>query len=177
MVPLERCGRLPRAVRDVGDANFQGDGGVERGDAQNLPPSGVGEMPRPRKEGMGSIKVNCIVLEGYYITRGGGAYTLMCWVDLDVGVLGLPNGVRLHEAQKIVHTTRGGEEAHPTHRGHILTQCPPQVCGASLPPKVGVAGGGAEVTMHDMGGGVRGMQPRQPPPLHQACPCRMWPFP
>ena len=45
----------------------------------------------------------------------------MHWVDLDVGVLGLPNGVRLHDVQKIVNTGGGGEEAHHAHRGHILT--------------------------------------------------------
>ena len=38
--------------------------------------------------------------------------------------------------------------------GELAAQFPPQGCGPSPPPEVGVAGGAAHVDVDDLGGGV-----------------------
>ena len=38
--------------------------------------------------------------------------------------------------------------------GELAAQFPPQGCGPSPPPEVGVAGGAAHVDVDDIGGGV-----------------------
>ena len=40
--------------------------------------------------------------------------------------------------------------------GGLAAQFPPQRCGLAPPPKVGVAGGAAQVDVNDLGGGVEG---------------------
>ena len=39
------CRRCVPGVGDVGDVHLWGDGGMERGDAQIIPPPGVGKVP------------------------------------------------------------------------------------------------------------------------------------
>ena len=43
--------------------------------------------------------------------------------------------------------------------GELAAQFPPQGCGPSPPPKVGVAGGAAHVDVDDLGGGLEGCCP------------------
>ena len=147
---------MPRGVGDVGDVDFGGHGGVEGGNAQILPPLGAGKMPRKGNEGMIHVKVSGIVLEGYHIKAGGHIHKIMRWVDPGMGPLGLPNSVRLHEAQENVNGGGEREEAHHAHCGDIFTECPPQLSGPRPPPKVRAAGEGAEVVMYDLGRAVGG---------------------
>ena len=65
---------------------------------------------------MVSVKVSGIVLEGYHITVGGDIHKIMHWVDLDVGVLGLPNGVGPRRLS-LVARRGGGASCAPW--GHV----------------------------------------------------------
>ena len=53
--------------------------------------------------------------------------------------------------------------------GELAAQFPPQGCGASPPPEVGVAGGAAHVHVDDLGGGVEGCCPAHDV-IHPQCP-------
>ena len=53
--------------------------------------------------------------------------------------------------------------------GELAAQFPPQGCGPSPPPKVGVAGGAAHVDVDDIGGGVEGCCPAHNI-IHPQCP-------
>ena len=53
--------------------------------------------------------------------------------------------------------------------GELAAQFPPQGCGPSPPPKVGVAGGAAHVDVDDLGGGVEGCCPAHNI-IHPQCP-------
>ena len=57
-------------------------------------------MPREKKKGMVTVNSSGTVLQGYHITVGGRIHHIMCRGDRDVGVHGVANDVRLHEAQK-----------------------------------------------------------------------------
>ena len=94
--------------------------------------------------------------------RGGG-------VHLDEGVLRLPHLVSAHGIEELV---KGGKL-----RGHIQTfqggdlaaEFPPQICGPRLPPKIGVADGGAQVDVNHIGGGDEGCCPAHNI-VHPQCP-------
>ena len=92
---------------DVGDVHLGGDGGMERGDAQIIPPPGVGKMPRK-----GGKRVVCWctcskILQAHHIAVGGGVDEVSGGVHLDVGVLRLPHKVIPHRVEELVNT--GGE--------------------------------------------------------------------
>ena len=53
--------------------------------------------------------------------------------------------------------------------GELAAQFPPQGCGPSPPPEVGVAGGAARVDVDDLGGGVDGCCPAHDV-MHPQCP-------
>ena len=53
--------------------------------------------------------------------------------------------------------------------GELAAQFPPQRCGPAPPPKVGVAGGAAQVNVNDLGGGVEGCYPAHNI-IHAQCP-------
>ena len=61
---------------------------------------------------------------------------IMPWVDHDVGVLGLLNGVRLHEAQDLVPSGVEWEEAHHLQCGNVCSYSCPYISRTLLPPKV-----------------------------------------
>ena len=54
-------------------------------------------------------------------------------------------------------------------REELAADVPPQICGPSLPPNIGVAGGAAQVDVNDIGGGVEGCCPAHNI-VHPQCP-------
>ena len=54
-------------------------------------------------------------------------------------------------------------------RGELAAEFPPQSCGPGLPPKIGVAGGAAQVDVNDIRGGVEGCCPAHNI-VHPQCP-------
>ena len=80
---------------------------MERGDAQIIPPPGVGKMPRK-----GEKRVICWctcskIVHAHHIAVGGGVDEVSGWVHLDVGVLRLPHRVIPHRVEELVNN--GGE--------------------------------------------------------------------
>ena len=49
---LQRTCTVEGGVGDVGDVHLWGDGGMERGDAQILPPLGAGKVPGEGEKGV-----------------------------------------------------------------------------------------------------------------------------
>ena len=90
-------------------------------------------------------------------------------VHVDVGVLRLPHRVSAHGVEELVNT--GGDTGwmRKFKGGELAAQFPPQGCGPSPPPKVGVAGGAAHVNVDDIGGGVEGCCPAHNI-IHPQCP-------
>ena len=100
---------------------------------------------------------------------GGGIHKVIGGVHLDVGVLGLPRRVSTHGIEQLVNG--GGLRGHmqKLKRGELGAEFPPQSCGPGLPPKIGVAGGAAQVDVNDLGGGVEGCCPAHNF-VHPQCP-------
>ena len=51
-VPLQETNTVEGGVGVVGDVHMWGDGGMERGDAQILPPTGAGKVPGEGEKGV-----------------------------------------------------------------------------------------------------------------------------
>ena len=79
-------------VGDVGDVHLGGDGGMERGDAQIIPPPGAGKMPRKGEKTVVCWCTCSKILQAHHIAVGG------LWTRLVVGYtwtwasLGFPTG-------------------------------------------------------------------------------------
>ena len=92
---------------DVGDVHLGGDGGMERGDAQIIPPTGVGKVPREGEKRMVCRCTCSKILQAHHVAVGGGMDEVRGGVHLDVGVLRLPHRVSAHGVEELVNT--GGE--------------------------------------------------------------------
>ena len=83
---------------DVGDVHLGGDGGMEGGDAQIIPPPGVGKVPRK-----GEKRVVCWctcgkILQAHHVAVGGGLWTrLVVGYTWTWASLGFPTGLVLIE--------------------------------------------------------------------------------
>ena len=145
---------------DVGDVHLGGDGGMEKGDAQIIPPPGVGKVPRKGEKRM-VCRCTCSKMAAGtpYRSGGGGMDEVSGGVHMDVGVLRLPHRVSAHGIEELVNI--GGERdwMQKFKGGVLAAQFPPQGCDTSPPPKVGVVGGAAHVDVDDLGGGVEGCGP------------------
>ena len=139
---------------DVGDVQLWGDGGMERGDAQILPPPGAGKVPGEGEKGVVRWCPCSKIVQAHHVAIGGGIHKVSGGVHLDVGVLRLPHRVSAHGIEQLVNG--GGLRGHmqKLKGGELAAEFPPQSCGPGLPPKIGVAGGAAQVDVDDIGGGV-----------------------
>ena len=90
---------------------------------------------------------------------GGDIHKVSEGVHLDVGVLGLPHRVSTHGIEQLVNGGGLRGKMQKLKRGELGAQFPPQSCGPRLPSKIGVAGGGAQVDVNNLGGGVEGCCP------------------
>ena len=66
---------------DVGDVHLGGDGGMERGDAQIIPPPGVGKVPGEGEKGVVGRAPAARTCRHTMLQRGGGGG----WTRLVVG--------------------------------------------------------------------------------------------
>ena len=80
-------------------------------------------------------------------------------VHLDVGVLGLPQRVSMHGIEQLVNGGGLRGQMQKLKAGELEAAFPPQICGPSLPPKIRVARGAAQVDVNDVGGEVEGCCP------------------
>ena len=111
---------------DAGDVHLWGDGGIERGDAQILPPPGAGKVP---KEGEKGVVGRCTcgrTVQAHHVAVGGGIHKVSGGVHLDVGVLRLPHRVSAHGIEGWVKggTLRGQMQKFKT--GELAAEFPPQ---------------------------------------------------
>ena len=91
---------------DVGDVHLGGDGGMERGDAQIIPPPGVGKVPGEREKGV-VCRCTCTkILQAHQVAVGGCVDEVSGGVHLDVGVLRLPHRVSAHGIEDLVNAGR-----------------------------------------------------------------------
>ena len=59
---------------DVGDVQLGGDGGMERGDAQIIPPPGVGKVPGEGEKGVVRRCICSKILQAHHVAVGGGGW-------------------------------------------------------------------------------------------------------
>ena len=57
---------------DVGDVHLGGDGGMERGDAQIIPPPGVGKVLRKGQKAVVCRYTCSKILQAHHVAVGGG---------------------------------------------------------------------------------------------------------
>ena len=100
---------------------------------------------------------------------GGGMHEVSGGVHLDVGVLRLPHRVSAHGIEELVKAGKLSGQMQKLKGGELAVQFPPQRCGPAPPPKVGVAGGPAQVDVDHIGGGVEGCRPAHDI-IHPQCP-------
>ena len=92
---------------DVGDVHLGGDGGMERGDAQIIPPPGVGKVPRKGEKRMVCRCTCSKILQAHHVAVGGGGMDEVSGgVHVDVDVLRLPHKVSAHGIEELVNTGR-----------------------------------------------------------------------
>ena len=96
---------------DVGDVHLWGDGGMERGDAQILPPPGAGKVPREGEKGVVRWCTRSKILQAHHVAIGGGIHKVSGGVHLDVGVLRLPHRVSTHGIEQFVNAWWRVEES------------------------------------------------------------------
>ena len=73
MAPLQGSGGVPHGVGDAGDISLGVDGGMERGDAQILPPLGVGKVPgEGGKRMVRSRGATTHILKSHHVAIAGG---------------------------------------------------------------------------------------------------------
>ena len=83
---------------EVGDVHLGGDGGMERGDAQIIPPPGLGKVPRKREKRMVCRCTCSKILQAHHIAVGGGVWKrLVVGHTLTWASLGFPTGLFLIE--------------------------------------------------------------------------------
>ena len=155
---------------DVGDVHLEGDGGMQRGDAQIIPPPWVGKVPREGEKGVVGRCTYSKIVQAHHVAMGGGMDEVSGGVHLDVVVLRLPHRVSAHGIEELVNAGRERGQMQKFKGGELAAQFPPQGCGPAPPPEVGVAGGAAHVDVNDLGGGVEGCCPAHNiihPPCHQ----------
>ena len=88
---------------DVGDVHLGGDGGMERRDAQIIPPPGVGKV---RGEGEHGVVGRCTcskIVQARHVAVGVGMDEVSVGVHLCVGVLRLPHRVSAHGIEELVN--------------------------------------------------------------------------
>ena len=105
----------------------------------------------------------------------GGMHKVSGGVHLDVGVLRLPHRVSAHGTEELVKAGRFRGQMQKVKGGELAAHFPPQRCGPGPPPKIGVAGGAAQVDVEHIGGGVEGCC-RAHNIIHPQCPplvCRL----
>ena len=84
-------------------------------------------------------------------------------------VLRLPHRVSAHGIEELVKGGRLRGQMQKFKEGDLAAEFPPQICGPDLPPKIGVAGGAAQVDVNHIGGGVEGCCPAHNI-VHPQCP-------
>ena len=57
---------------DVGNVHLWGDGGMERGDAQIIPPPGVGKVPGEGEKGVVGRCTCSMIVQAHHVAMGGG---------------------------------------------------------------------------------------------------------
>ena len=140
----------------MGNVHLWGDGGMERGDAQIIPPPEVAKVPGEGEKGVfGRCTCSKIVQAHHVAVGGGGMHEVSGGVHLDVGVLRLPHSVSAHGIEVLVKAGRLRGQMQKFKGGELAAQFPPQRCGPAPPPKVGVAGGATQVDVNHMGEGLR----------------------
>ena len=100
---------------------------------------------------------------------GGGIHKVSGGVHLDVGILRLPHRVSAHGIDELVKGRGLRGQMQKFKGGDLAAEFPPERCGPSLPPKIAVAGGGAQVDVDHIGGGVEGCCPAHNI-IHPQCP-------
>ena len=128
---------------DVGDVHLWGGGGMERGDAQILPPPGAGKVQGEGEKGVVGRCTCSKIVQAHHVAVGGGTHKVSGGVHPDVGVLRLPHRVSAHGIEELVKGGRLGGQMRNFKGGELAAEFPPQGCGPGLPPKIGVAGGAA----------------------------------
>ena len=80
---------------------------MEGGDAQIIPPPGVGKVPREGEKGVVCRCTCSNILHAHHVAGGGGGMDEVSGgVHLDVGVLGLPHRFSAHGIEELVNTGR-----------------------------------------------------------------------
>ena len=112
---------------------------------------------------------NKIVQAHHIAMGGGGIHKVSGAVHMDVGVLGLLHRVSTHGIEHLVNGGGLRGQMQKLKRGQLRAEFPPQSCGPGLPPKIGVAGGAAQVNVNDLEAGVEGCFPAHNI-VHPQCP-------
>ena len=130
---------------------------VERGNAQIHPPPGAGKVLGEGEKGVVRWCPRSKMVQAHHVAIGGGGiHKVSGGLHLDVGVLRLPHWVSTHGIEQLVNGGGLRGQMQKFKRGELAAEFPPQSCGRGLPPKIGVAGGAAQVDVNDIGGGVEG---------------------
>ena len=148
--PLQRTCTVEGPVVGVGDVHLWGDGGMERGDAQILPPPMAGKMPGEGEKGVVRWCPCSKIVQAHHVAIRGGIHKVSGGIQLDVGVLRLPHRVSTHGTEQLVNGGRLRGQMQKLKRGELAVELPPQSCGPGLPPKIGVAVGAACSPMQRM---------------------------
>ena len=146
---------------DVRGVHVWGDGGMERGDAQILPPPGARKVPEEGEKGVVGRCTCSKIVQAHHIAVGGGGgiHKVSGGVHLDVGVLRLPHRVGAHGIEEFVKGGTLRDHMQKFKGEELAAEFPPHSCGPGLPLKIGVAGGAAQVDVDHIGGGVEGCCP------------------
>ena len=155
-VPLQRTCTLEGGVGDVGDVHLWEDGGMERGDAQILQPWGARKVPREGEKGVVRWCPWSKIQQAHHVAMGGGGTRLVVGYTWTFASLGFLGGVSTHGIEELVNGGGLRGQMQKLKRGELGAEFPPQSCARALPPKIGVAGGAAQVDVNDLGGGVEG---------------------
>ena len=79
------------------------DGGIERGNAQILPPPGAAKVLGEGEKGMVRWCPCSKILQAHHVAMGGGIHKVDGGVHLDVGALGRPHRVSTHGIEQLVN--------------------------------------------------------------------------
>ena len=77
---------------------------MERGNAQIIPPPGVGKVPGEGEKGVVCRCTCSKILQAHPVAVRGGMDEVSGGVHLDVGVLRLPHRVSAHGIEELVNT-------------------------------------------------------------------------
>ena len=90
-----------------GMCTWGGDGGMERGDAQIIPPAGAGKVPGEGEKGVVRRCTCSKIVQAHHVAVGGGGMDEVSGgVHLDVGVLRLPHRVSAHGIEELANAGR-----------------------------------------------------------------------